>query len=236
MGGRTHGKTTEIVLEEIKKYHPNLLYDRFEYKNCNTKIKLGCSIHGYFEKYPNDMKNGKGGCPWCNKSFHKTHNYFVQEITEIFPHLEVRNQYKNAKTALLFKCNKHNSEFSSTPNQILSGHVKCAECIVEKSIATKLEKSKSVIDPVFKTDYEKYKQAVWRFSNRSYKKYMNEQIRDRQNHLDHILSIVDGYKNHILPEIVGSTHNLRIIRENSNRKKSYKSDISVAELLERYYK
>jgi hypothetical protein len=234
MGGRTHGKDTTTVLEEIKKHHPELLFDRFKYKNCNTKVVIGCKEHGYFEKYPNDMKNGKGGCPHCNKSFHKNHDYFVEEIKSLFPHLDVCEQYQNAKIKLLFKCRIHQYEFETMPNQILSGHIQCPECIVKKSISTKLANSKSVVDPILKTDYEKYRRAVWRFSNRSYKKYMFEQIRDRHNHLDHVLSIVEGFKNSVLPEIMGSIHNLRMLDGQLNRKKSYRSEISTAELLERY--
>jgi hypothetical protein len=234
MGGRTHGKDTTIVLEEIKKYHPTLLFDRFEYTNANTKVAIGCKEHGYFEKYPNDMKNGRGGCPQCNKSFHKTHEHFVRETNSLFPHLVVCGEYKNAKTKLLFECKTHAYKFETTPNQLLSGHVQCPECVAEKSISTKLANSKSVVDPILKTDYEKYRQAVWRFSNRSYKKYMSEQTRDRHNHLDHVLSIVEGFRNNVPPEVVGSIHNLRMLEGNMNRSKSYRSEITPAELLERY--
>lgn len=234
MGGRTHGKDTTTVLEEIKKYHPDLLFDKFEYKNCNTKVVIGCKQHGYFEKYPNDMKNGRGGCPHCNKSFHKTHDHFVREVGSLFPHIEVCDQYQTAKTKLLFECKTHNHKFETMPNQLLSGHVQCPECIVEKSISTKLSNSKSVVDPILKTDYEKYRQAVWRFSNRAYKKHMSEQIRDRHNHLDHVLSILDGFKNNVSPEVMGSIHNLRMLDGQANRHKSYRSDLTVAELLERY--
>jgi hypothetical protein len=234
MGGRTHGKDTTIVLAEIKQHHPDLLFDRFDYKNCNTKVIVGCKHHGYFEKYPNDMKNGKGGCPQCNKSFHKTHDHFIKEVHLLFPHLDVCEQYQNAKTKILFECKIHRYKFKTMPSQVVLGHVQCPECVVEKSISTKLANSKSVVDPTLKTDYERYRQAVWRFSNRSYKKYMSEQIRDRHNHLDHVLSIVEGFHNNIPPEVMGSIHNLRMLEGIMNRKKSYRSEISPAELLERY--
>jgi hypothetical protein len=234
MGGRTHGKDTTTVLAEIKKHHPGLLFDRFGYQNCNTKVIIGCKEHGYFEKYPNDMKNGRGGCPQCNSSFHKTHEHFVREINSLFPQLVVYGEYKNAKTKLLFECKTHAHKFETMPNQILSRHIQCPECVAEKSIFTKLANSKSVVDPKLKTDYEKYRQAVWRFSNRSYKKYMSEQPRDRHNHLDHVLSIVEGFRNNVSPEVMGSIHNLRILDGQMNRSKSYRSEISPAELLERY--
>lgn len=233
MGGRTHGKTTEMVLAEISQYHPDLLYDKFDYKNCNTKVIIGCRDHGYFEKYPNDMKWGKGGCPKCNQSYHKTHNDFVLELSKLFPHIQCLDTYKNAKTKLLFKCLNHRYDFKTMPNQILSGHLNCPECSSEKQTLTKVSRGQ-IIDPAEKSDYEVYRQAVWRFSNRTYKKHMSKQTRDRHNHLDHVLSIVEGFRHRVPPEIMGSIHNLRIINGQSNRQKSYKSEISVTALLERY--
>jgi hypothetical protein len=233
MGGRTHGKDTTIVLAEIKQHHPDLLFDRFDYKNCNTKVIVGCKHHGYFEKYPNDMKNGKGGCPQCNKSFHKTHDQFIKELAEKHPSITCNDVYKNAKHKLYFICKLHNTDFVTTPNGILNGHINCPECYSKKQTATKISNG-YITDPVQKTDYERYRRAVWRFSNRSYKKYMSEQIRDRHNHLDHVLSIVEGFRNNIPPEVMGSIHNLRMLEGIMNRKKSYRSEISAAELLERY--
>jgi hypothetical protein len=234
MGGRTHGKDTNIILEEIKKHHGNtLLYDRLEYKNSHTKITIGCKQHGYFEKYPNDMKNGRGGCPKCNNSYHKTHKDFVKELKERYPHIVCHDTYKNAKTKLSFLCQKHNLIFVTMPNQILSNHVLCPECYSEKQTNTKVARGQ-ITDPKIKTDFERYRRDVWRFSNRSYKTYMSEQKRDRHNHLDHVLSIVDGFNNKVPPEIMGSVHNLRIIDGQANRHKSYRSEITVAELLEKH--
>lgn len=235
MGGRTHGKTTDIVLQEIKRSHSNLLFDRFEYKDCKTKVVLGCKDHGYFEKYPNDMKNGRGGCPKCNQCYHKTHDNFVCELLNLFPHIQCLETYKNAKTKLKFKCERHDYEFVSKPNQILSNHLNCPECFSEKQTKTKVERGQ-IVDPNLKDAYENYRRNVWRFSNRTYKKYMSNQKRDRHNHLDHILSIVEGFQNNVPPEIMGSAFNLRIINGQSNRRKSYRSEISVEELLERYKK
>jgi len=236
MGGRTHGKDTSIVIAEIQKHHSDtLLYDRLEYKNCNTKITIGCKHHGYFEKYPNDMKNGRGGCPKCNNSYHKTHDDFVRELKDLHPQIICQDIYKNAKLKLNFACKLHNTQFVTNPNGILTGHVNCPECYSNKQTNTKLARGQ-ITDPMLKTDYELYRRAVWRFSNRSYKKYLFEQKRDRHNHLDHVLSIVDGFNNKVPPEVMGSVHNLRIIDGQANRHKSYRSEITVSQLLERFNK
>lgn len=235
MGKRTHGKTTEIVINEIKQVHGDkFLLDRVDYKNCNTKILIGCHTHGYFEKWPNDIKKPNGGCPRCNNSWFKTHDEFVSEVKQKYPHLRVVGKYKNSRTKLKFECSKHNTLFDSTPNGILTGHVNCDECIAEKSVLSKLSNSKSVTDPALKTDLEKYRRAVWRFSNRTYRQRLSEVKRDRHNHLDHILSIIEGFVQNIPPEIMGSIHNLRIISGKKNRQKSYRSELTANELIERY--
>ncbi len=234
---RTHGKDTATIIAEIQQHHgDSLLYDRVDYKNCNTKITLGCKVHGYFEKYPNDMKQGRGGCPRCNNSFVKTHAEFVNEIAQRYPDIDVNGQYQNAKTKIPFYCKTHKHHFDTTPNQMLSGHNQCPECAAQKTTNTKLQNSQSVIDPALKSDFENYKRAVWRYSNRTYKKSMSEQTRDRQNHLDHILSIIEGFKNNVPAEVMGSIHNLRIMNGQANRHKSYRSDITVEDLMEKFNK
>ena len=232
---RTHGKTTEIVLAEIKKYHSNLLYDKFNYINSHTKVTIGCRIHGYFEKYPNDMKNGRGGCPKCNNSYYKTHEEFSRELKEKHTHILCHDIYVNAHTALNFTCTTHNYNFFARPYTVLAGHINCPECYSNKQTQTKVARGQ-ITDPTLKSEYELYRQEVWRYSNRAYKLYMNEQKRDRNNHLDHVLSIVDGFNNNVPPEIMGSIHNLRIIDGKSNRHKSYRSEITVSELLEKFNK
>lgn len=229
----THKKTTEVVLAEIKKYHKELLYDKFSYTNSHTKVTIGCNIHGYFEKYPNDMKNGRGGCPKCNNSYQKLHSEFIDELCALYPYIKCNSIYINAHTKLEFDCITHNYKFKMAPYTILAGHVGCPECYSSKQTQTKVVRGQ-ISDPLLKPEYELYRTAVWRFSNRSFKKYMIGQIRDRHNHLDHILSIVDGFKYKVPAEILGSICNLRIICGQVNRKKSYRSDITVEQLLERY--
>lgn len=232
MGIRTHGKTTIEVLAEIFAVHDDKFnYDKFVYVNCNTKVTLGCKIHGYFEKYPNDIKRKTAGCPRCKNSWRKTHEEFLKELPKhIFP----KEKYKNAKSKINFTCRKHNEDFLATPNSVLLGHINCPECVTEKIIKSKLSQSKSITDPNRKSDFDLYKRAVWRYSNRTYKKHMAEEKRDRQNHLDHIVSILDGFNNKIPPKIMGSIHNIRIISGTSNRKKSYKSDQTTDELIRKY--
>ncbi len=42
-------------------------YSKCIYKNSRTKIKIQCSIHGYFWQTPTNHLRGNGGCKECNK-------------------------------------------------------------------------------------------------------------------------------------------------------------------------
>jgi len=58
-----------IFIFKASQIHNNFYdYSLVEYKNCRTKIKIICPIHGEFEQRPNDHLNQKSGCPICNFS------------------------------------------------------------------------------------------------------------------------------------------------------------------------
>jgi len=87
-----------------------------------------------------------------------------------------------------------------------------------------------------KTDYEKYWREVSKFTNRVSKTLIeNFEIKGVDWHLDHVYSISDGWRNGVLPEIIGHHVNLRFIPAIDNLKKNKKSHITQEELLEKYY-
>tara|TARA_R110002153_G_scaffold273955_1_gene446218 strand:+ start:94 stop:804 length:711 start_codon:yes stop_codon:yes gene_type:complete len=234
MGGKTHGKTTEIVLAEVKEAHgDNFIYDKFEYINANTKVTVGCNKHGelfYFDKWPNDLKQGSG-CPKCSGNYRKTPEEFEKEIKNLWPLYTIMTPYKNAYTKVDVVCEKH-SNFSVTPNDLLSGHG-CIKCGVDRMLEHKIQTGQ-IRHPDLIPERDQYKLDVWRYTERSYKKHMITEKRDRHNHLDHVYSINDGFNNNVPPEIIGSIMNLRVISGQSNRSKSNKSDITLDELMELY--
>ena len=196
-GASPFRKTTEQIILEIKSFHGDrYLLDRINYINSSTKIEVGCRMHGYFFKYPNDMKGG--GCPRCGNSFTKTTDEFISEIIRIFP------QYDYSK--VLYK------------NRALMTRIETGQCRHPDDL----------------TDHEKYKMAVWRETDKNFKKYFVGESRTKDIHLDHIVSITDGWVNKVAPEIIGSRVNLRLIDGITNRKKSNKSDMTIDMLYTKY--
>jgi hypothetical protein len=83
-----------------------------------------------------------------------------------------------------------------------------------------------------------YKSKVNKHSNRSYAVFKEEidpdNKRGRENHLDHIVSVKDGFVYNIPSEIIGSKHNLRIISLRDNCSKGAKSGATIESLIEKY--
>ncbi len=86
-----------------------------------------------------------------------------------------------------------------------------------------------------------YRQTVERLSNLTYNKYQHEinptNIKRTRNtyHLDHIVSIKDGFVNNIPPFILASKFNLRIITAKKNISKYTSSDMSHNCLIEKFF-
>lgn len=111
--------------------------------------------------------------------------------------------------------------------------------IIEKISKTRRENLlKKGYDP---EKYKEYHSYVCRLTELTYKSKDNILIenistpRSKDWHLDHIYSIKEGFDNSIPPEVISSAVNLRVIPAKDNIIKNKRSDISIMDLLERYY-
>ena len=116
-------KTTEEFCNEVEEKYPGKwLLDKVEYKSYNTKVKIGCKKHGYFEIRPSDILRGQG-CSICYGNKTKTTEEFCNEVEEKFGDkwLLDKVEYVNAKTKVKIGCKKH-GYFEIVPSSILGGH------------------------------------------------------------------------------------------------------------------
>lgn len=90
------------------------------------------------------------------------------------------------------------------------------------------------------SDYKSYRRRVTVYTNRTYKEHIdvinpNGYVREMKGwHLDHKYSILDGYINGVLPEIIGSLYNLQMLRWDKNISKGKGSCIELEYLMEKY--
>lgn len=91
------------------------------------------------------------------------------------------------------------------------------------------------------SEYERYKRLVYKFTNISVSvKYTKDQIKNigrlkgKHDHIDHIFSIIEGFKLKIDPKIIGCKSNIRILPVTENCKKQSKCGITKEELFKKY--
>ena len=70
-------------------------------------------------------------------------------------------------------------------------------------------------------------------------KYIKEELKTIGRHknfncIDHIFSIQKGFKNGVLPSVIGSKSNIRLISFSENSKKHTRCDISIDDLFKKY--
>lgn len=110
--------------------------------------------------------------------------------------------------------------------------------VYKKSIKTKVDKG-ICIDRSNINEWENYKNEVRKITERNYIKYKHiinphNNPRKRGNkgwHIDHIVSIFDGFCNSISPEIIASPFNLQMLEGSVNNSKNTNSWMTIEELL-----
>ena len=118
-------------------------YSRLVYIDSNTKVEIGCDLHGWFWQNPNNHLTGHN-CPKCAKDSHGSWNLLGKEkfIEELTPD-QLKNDYSkfiyiNSSTKGEIICIKHGS-FWQTPNDHRQGH-NCPKCATIKNVDTNIRK------------------------------------------------------------------------------------------------
>ncbi len=112
---------------------------------------------------------------------------------------------------------------------------KCPE--IQQKLSCAATKRYADVD---RTEIEKYYKEVIKLTKRSWKKYQylinpNNLPRNPEWHLDHIFSIVEGFRNSIPAEVISHWTNLRIISREENSAKSGVCHKTKEELYEDYF-
>jgi len=137
---------------------------------------------------------------------------------------------KNKKAIMYLEC-KNGHRFNIKWSSYKRGH-RCKKCYYIRNFKNSCYKLE---------DFKLYKKLVYKITSKNYKKFYKkinpENIkRCRSFHLDHKFSIAEGYKQNILPSIIGSFVNLEIIKANKNCSKQDKCSITKEELFNEYYR
>jgi len=177
--------------------------DKYSVKNSLILVENSANTKQTTEKYIED-------CITVHK------NRFIYENTV----------YTNSLTKVVITCRNH-GEWNIIPDAHKSGNI-CPKCAkirkIRKRIKTKpTTKSKN-------NKFNLYCKLVDIETSKNLKYIKNINLRSYEWHLDHKYSKIQGFKDNILPYIIGSMHNLEIIHKSINCSKKGECSITKEEL------
>lgn len=117
----------DFVEKAILKHGNKYDYKAVEYKNCRTKVKIICKVHGEFFQSPSKHLAGQG-CPKCAGNFKNTREDFIKKARlkhgDKYDYSMV--EYINCDTDVVIICPIH-GEVTQTPYAHLNS-CGCVEC------------------------------------------------------------------------------------------------------------
>ena len=141
-------------VEKSNKIHNNKYeYNKVNYINTMTKVKITCPIHGDFEQIPNNHSRGQG-CPKCKlNKLKRSNDSFIKESQKIHNNKYAygKTKYNGSNNKIIITCPVH-GDFEQTAYLHLSGSG-CPKCIKNKKHTTKDFIQKSIKIHGNKYDY-----------------------------------------------------------------------------------
>ena len=227
--------TIEFIRTEFAKENYILLTDR--YKNAKQKLDYICPDgHRHNISWSNWQKGNR--CPYCARVVKPTIE-FVRFEFEKEGYKLLTKKYINACQKLGYICaSGHSHEIKWT--HFKDGH-RCPICFHIKMCGPNNPNWKNYSEEDL-IKLSGYKNHVSQLTEQNYRKYkssinpLNLQRGRNKYHLDHVYSIMDGFRNNVKPEIISHPANLQMLLEKINISKGDMSEISLDELYDNHNK
>jgi len=234
----------KLTYEYIKKYIEKEGYILLSktYKNSASKLKLRCKNDHVFKISWSNFQQGNR----CKKCFFiqrsknvKYSKEYIKNMLEKCGYRLLSNEYINNRTFIKVQCDKKHV-FNTTWSRFQQGS-RCPECYKNsiKGSNSVFWKNYTIADL---ENYKNYKLCVSHLSNQNFSKFYYEINYKKlkrgkyKYHLDHIYSILDGFKNNIPPNVISNPNNLQMLWWSNNISKLDKSWVTKQELFLGYYK
>jgi len=228
--------TLKYLLTTIKTIGQKYYLLSKEYKNNTTKLKFLCPEKHIFYMSWASFKRGQR-CPVCaNNSRSKKQKTitleYVQQYVKLFRYECFSNRYILSTKHLHLRCDKGHEIYISWSN-FRKGH-RCRYCSL-------INRTKYKND-IERESYHNYKEYIDKLTNENFCKYyysINPKELKRaykHYHIDHIYSIMNGFKNNIPAKVIANPTNLQMLWYKDNISKKDNSDITIDELYLKYYK
>ena len=129
------GNKEDFIIKSNILHNNTYDYSKVNYINQETKVIIGCKIHGYFEQSPNNHthKSHPRQCPKCStiitaNSQRSSKDAFIERANKVHNNLyDYSNvEYINCEIKIKINCKKH-GEFIQRPQHHLNGNG-CPNC------------------------------------------------------------------------------------------------------------
>jgi len=221
--------TYEFIKEQVPVLAKGYKLLSIKYINARSKLKFRCD-KGHEYKSAWYVFNKGHRCPECQKC---GITYVRKKVSILEPNYKLLStRYINNNLKLKFKCDKGHI-FYKTWASFDSGS-RCPECVYES-----LRKNYTLEEL---KDIKNYKQHIKLLSEQSYTKcfyQINPKRKSRsqyKHHLDHIYSVMEGFRNFIPPEVISNPNNLQMLWWKDNIRKKDNSNQTKKDLYLGYYK
>lgn len=234
--------TTEKCIEKFKLIHGSKYdYSMVEYKKSTDKIIIICLLHGKFLQRYTDHCCGYG-CPMCGSILvQEKRKITMQKIgdTGKTRFEEAMEKSKITKRKMKENGNTYAAQKSAETKKrkILDNGMSQMDFIIQNLTESKRKNYQYPINHSIQRlfEYRKNVDALTKINIKLYGHLINyDPILNTPTkfHIDHIISVWDGYRQEISEEKISHICNLRFIPAKINLKKNRKSDISYQTLLE----
>lgn len=202
------------------------------------RVKIKCKTCGEpIIKSYNVLIGGKGQCKTCAKSIEPQK---IEQIEEIIyskhKHLKwVNGIYKNQNSILTLSCDCA-EVFSTSFISLMGSTLGCPRCSTkQRTIKTRETREKldhwiKLNDVPLKKQYYRQVEKFTRISKKQLDLNKIGRCSVDTFQVDHVYSKIEGFKNNILPWVIGHISNLKIIPSLDNASKSRKCGVSKNEL------
>jgi len=218
--------TYDFVKSQFDKEGYILLSDR--YKNCSSKLDILCPDNHEYQSNWNSWQQGNR-CPICAPNYKKSFEYVKSEIEKEGYKL-LSSEYINSKSKIKIQC-KNGHKYFTNWDRWNSG-CRCQKCYYQSMLRDWSDEEL--------LQYKLYRRAVIYLSETSYKKYkhiinpLNLKRGRGDYHLDHIYSVIDGFKNNVPVDIISYYRNLQMLSEFDNISKNGNSWITLEQLYKEF--
>jgi hypothetical protein len=183
-------------------------YSKVNYKNTDTKVIMGCPIHGDFEQTPHHHLKGIG-CPICGSKTYDT-NEFVKRAKQTHgdKYNYSKTNYIDKRHKIIITCPLH-GDFEQLPQNHLSGRG-CPECGRHFGVQEK---------KVLKLLKEKFKNVEYQYTNTTFLKGLKKNLTLDFFLPDYNIGIEYQGIQHFIPQkVFGGENAYNIVKERDLRK------------------